>query len=205
MEDLIAIRQKVAGMAELAFSMLKATFDGFIKHDLDILSGVLRDEERLNDLERTLTISLVSLSKEKISAEDKKNIMLLADIIGDLEEVGDYIKDMIERIEIKIQEKLLFSDEALKEYKHLYSITEVSLQDIVNSLTMNDSNFAKRALCDGEHVDNLVEKYRQAHTQRLIDGVCAPRACNMFLNLLDFTAQIFHHTKGIAKNILELQ
>lgn len=204
MEDLINIRKEINQMAELALSMLKATFAGFIEHDLDTLSKVLKDEQKLNGMETTLTFSLVELSKTKIATVDKKKIVSFTNIIADLEEVGDYIKDMIERIEIKIQERLLFSDEALDEYKHLYTVVETALSDAVNSLKNNDKNFAKQILCDEEHVDNLVQKYRDAHAQRLISGVCDPRACNMFLNLLDFTAQVFHHTKVIAKNILEL-
>lgn len=204
MEDLITIREKINQMAELALSMLKDTFDGFIKHDSDILAGVLKDEERLNDMERSLTSSLVVISKGKDT--DKKNIMLLSNIVEDLEEIGDYIKDMIERIEIKIEEKLLFSDDAVDEYRHLYNVVETELADIQKALRMNDKNFARRVLSGAEsHVDNLVQKYREAHTQRLVAGICLPRACNMFLNLLDFTAQISHHTKAIAKNISELK
>lgn len=204
MEDLATIREKINQMAGLTLSMLKATFDGFIKHDLDILAGVLKDEEKLNHMERTITLSLIDIAKNK-SAAEKKNIALFSNIVADLEEIGDYVKDMIERIEIKIQERLLFTEEALSEYKHLYSVVETALADAVNSLKMKDKNFAKRVLCDGEHVDILVGKYRQTHTYRLISGICDPRAGNMFLNLLDFTAQISHHTKAIAKNISELK
>jgi phosphate:Na+ symporter len=204
MEDLTALKEEINKMATLALSMLKNTFDGFMKHDSEILAGVLKDEERLNDTERNLTSSLVAISKGKDA--DKKNIMLLSNIVEDLEEIGDYIKDMIERIEIKIEEKLLFSDDAVDEYKHLYNVVETELSDVEKALRMNDKNFARRVLCSVEnHVDNLVQKYRETHTQRLVAGICLPRACNMFLNLLDFTAQISHHTKAIAKNILELK
>jgi Na+/phosphate symporter len=60
-------------------------------------------------------------------------------------------------------------------------------------------------LGDKEHVDRLLSKYRNTHTERLIAGICDPRAGNMFLNLLDFTAQIFHHTKAVANNLLDLK
>jgi len=205
MEDLFNIRKKINEMALLALFMLENTFDGFIKHDLDILAGVLKEEQRLNDMERTITLSLIDVSKSKATPVDKKNIVLLANIVADLEEIGDYVKDMVERIEIKIQEELLFSEEALDEYKHLYSVVQTALSDVEKSLKLNDNNFSKRVLCDEEHVDKLVEKYRNAHAQRLLSEICDPRAGNMFLNLLDFTAQIFHHTKAIAKNILELE
>jgi len=205
MKSLANIRSQIKEMSRLTLSMLKNTYDGFIKHDLDMLSGVLKDEDRLNEMERSLTLSLVEISKEKLAAEDKKNIILLTNIVADLEQIGDYIKDMIERIEIKIEEKLLFSDEALEEYKHLYDVVETELADVDKSLRMGDRNYAQRVLCDGQHADVLVEKYRQAHAKRLMAGICDPRTGNMFLNLLDFTAQISRHTKSIVRNILALK
>lgn len=205
MADLVSIREKINIMAELALSMLKRTFEGFMKHDLDLLGEVLKDEQDLNDMEKTITLSLIDAAKVKITETDKKNIVLFEGIIGDLEQIGDYIKDMIERIEIKIQEKLLFSEDALGEYRHLYSVVETALSDTVNSLKMNDRNFAKRILGDKGHVDGLVEKYSESHAQRLMSGACDPRAGNMFLNLLDFTGQVFHHTEAVANNILKLK
>ena len=205
MDDIILIRKKINKMAELALSMLVDTFDGFMQHDLDILNEVLKRENKLNEIERSLSFSLVGVSKEKSKAVDKRYISLLAEIIADLEGIGDYVKDMIERIEIKIQEKLFFSEDALSEYRHLYNVVKVALSDVVKSLKMDDKNFAKRILGDEEHVNRLLLKYRDTHTKRLIAGVCDPRSGNMFLNLLDFTVQIFNHTKTIANNILDLK
>ena len=205
MENLVSIREKINEMAKLALSMLKATFDGFMQHDLDILANVLKDEQRLNDMEKAITLSLIDISKNKITDSDKNNITHLAKIVEDLEEIGDYIKDMIERIEIKIQEKLFFSEEALAEYRHLYGVVETALYNIVNSFKLNVSSFSQMVLSAKEDTDNLIEKYRDAHTQRLISGICDPRAGNMFLDLIDFMGQIFHHVKSIARNILELK
>ncbi len=205
MDKLVSIREQINQMAELAHSMLVNTFEGFIKHDLDILGGVIQQEHKLNDMERSLSFALVEVSKEKSKAADKRYISLLAEIVADLEEIGDYVKDMIERIEIKIKEKLLFSEEALSEYRHLYDVVQTALSDALKSLKMNDKNFSRRLLGDEQHIERLLTRYRDAHTKRLIAGVCDPRTGNMFLNILDFTTQVFHHTKSIADNILDLQ
>lgn len=204
MEDLTALREEINKMAALTLSMLRNTFDGFMKHDFEILAGVLKDEERLNEMERALTSSLVAISKSKDI--DKTNNILLSNIVGELEEIGDYIKDMIERIEIKIEEKLLFSDDAVEEYEHLYNVVETDLADVEKALRMNDKNFARRVLCITEdQVDNLVRKYREAHAERLMNGICLSRARNMFIDLLDFTGRISQYSKAIAKNISELK
>ena len=204
MDELISIREKINQMAELVLSMLGDTFYGFMKHDLDMLTSVLNDEKKLNDMERSLNVSLVKLSKDKSQTARSRHITIFMEIIADLEQIGDYVKDMIERIEIKIEEKLFFSQEALAEYRHLYNVVQTALSDVVKSLKMDDKNFARRILGDEDHVNRLLTKYRDAHMQRMISGVCDPRAGNMFLNLLDFTAQAFAHTKAIAENILDL-
>ena len=204
MQDLISVRKKITEMAELALAMLKTTFDGFIKHDVEVLAGVLKEEQKLNEMEKAITVSLIEISKGKVTSREKKNLMSLTKMVADLEEIGDYVKDMIERIEIKIEEKLLFSDEALDEYKYLYGVVETALTNIVNALKTDDRNFSNMVLC-GEAVDKLIEKYRNAHTRRLLSGVCDPRSGNMFLNLLDFTGQISHHTKSIARSMLGLK
>lgn len=205
MESLTTVREKINEMAELALSMLVNTFEGFMKHDLDILTNVLRDEDKLNDTERSLSFSLVQVSRDKSKLVDTRYTALLTEIVGDMEEIGDYVKDMIERIEIKIKERLFFSEEALCEYTHLYNVVQTALSDVVKSLKLDDKNFSRRILGDEEHVDRLLVMYRNAHTKRLLSGICDPRASNMFLDLLDFTAQIFRHTKAIANNILDLE
>jgi len=205
MLDLTAIRKDINEMAGLTFSMLRSTYKGFLEHDVDILAKVLKDEDKLNDMEKSINLSLSEKSQGKITASDKKNIMLLTSIVTDLEEIGDYIKDMVERIEIKIEEKLLFTEEALADYKHLYSVVQTALYDTVNSLKMNDKNFASRILCGREHANRLVERYRKNHAQRFVAGKYDPRTANMYLNLLDFTGQVFNHTLSLAKNILRLK
>ena len=205
MDELVSIKEQINQMAELTLSMLVNTFDGFMKHDLEMLTDVLKQEGRLNEMERSISFSLVQASKDTPKTVDTRYISLLAEIVADLEEIGDYIKDMIERIEIKIEEKLFFSDDALSEYRHLYDLVQTALSDVVKSLRLDDRDFAKRILGDGEHVNRLLFRYRDAHTKRLIGGICDPRAGNMFLNLLDFTAQIFQHTKSVADNILDLK
>jgi phosphate:Na+ symporter len=205
MQDLTVIRGKINEMAALVLSMLQSTFTGFMRNDADILDCVLKDKPRLNAMEKEITMSLVEISKVKDTSIDKKNIMLLLQIVADLEQVSDYIKDMIERMEIKIEEKLLFSDDALVEYKHLYNIVETELGDVVEALKINDKSIAKRILGKTkEQADDLVGQYKDNHAKRLVSGICQPRTCNMFLDLLDFTGQVSRHTKAAAKNIADL-
>jgi len=199
------IKTEITGMARLALAMWQATFRAFMEHDLHLLSRVLDDEHTLNDLEKDIISQLAALGPTISSEEEKSNALALADIAGDLELIGDYCKDTLERVQIKIEEKLLFSDDAVKEYVELYRITESALQDIVTALEKDDFSLIQGAVKDKGHIDTLVDEYRARHNQRLFEGRCSPIACNMFLNMLDFAAAVYYHTKKIARNLLKMK
>jgi len=205
MANLNNIKIKISEMAKLTLKMWQITFEAFMEHDLDLLSDVLTDEHKLNDFEKEITTELIALSRTTSNEKEKKNALIYTDVIGDLEMIGDYCKDILERVQIKIEEKLLFSEDAVKEYSNLYHKTEEALRKVVEAIEKDESCFLKEVLKNEGQIDKLVDEYRKTHTQRLIKGICLPLACNMYLNMLDFTGQIFYHTEAIAKNILELR
>ncbi|MFH0790060.1 MAG: PhoU domain-containing protein [Candidatus Omnitrophota bacterium] len=204
MPDLNAIKTKAAEMSAVCLEMWQTAFKCFMEHDLDLLSKALEYEVKLNNLEKEITSDLIELSRYCIEKEEKSKALIYADAAGDLELIGDYCKDILERVQIKIEEKLLFSDEAVEEYKELYDKTENALREIVTALERDDLSLIKEVLKDEEHIDSLVDEYRKKHNQRVIEGVCKPFACNMFINMLDFTAVVYYHAKKIARSLLNI-
>ncbi|MBL7151218.1 MAG: Na/Pi cotransporter family protein [Candidatus Omnitrophica bacterium] len=205
MENLDSIRLKIADMAALAFTMWQAAHRAFLEHDLDLLTRVLTDEQKLNNLEKEITSELVAFGRAVTDKSEKAKTLIFADIVGDLELIGDYCKDILERVQIKIEEKLLFSDEAVKEYEVLYQKTEKALHEVVYALKQDNPDLVGQVLKNQEHIDTLVDEYRLRHNQRMLDGVCSPMACNMFLNILDFTAAVYYHAKKVARNLLKIK
>ncbi|RJO65217.1 MAG: Na/Pi cotransporter family protein [Candidatus Omnitrophota bacterium] len=205
MRQLAEIKKDIAAMAGLALQMWQLTYRSFMDHDLDLLGNVLEKENQLNDLEKRLTQDLVGLARATGKKDEKHAVTVYADVVGDLELIGDYCKDILERVQIKVEEKLLFSDDAVKEYSELYRKTELALKEVGNALVEDNLALIKAVLKNEEHIDSLVDEYRRRHNQRLIDGVCSPLACNMFLNMLDFSAAVYYHTKKIARNLLKVK
>ncbi|TRZ96266.1 hypothetical protein D4R78_01285 [bacterium] len=206
MQDLNSLRIKLTDMSGVALGMLKLTYRAFMEHDLDLLSAALNEETRLNDFNMKLTADLVELGRSpQIQKEEKAKIIVFTDVVGDLELIGDYCKDILERVQIKIEEKLLFSDVAVKEYGELYLKTEKALEEVVLALERDNPYLLKGVLNKQGHIDSLVDEYRKRHNQRLIEGVCSPFACNMFLNMLDFTAAIYYHVQKITRNLANIK
>jgi len=205
MQEISSIKKKITEMSVLALKMWRMTHKTFMEHDADLIAGILEDEHKLNNLEKEITSDLVALGRVSAVETEKANALIYADVVGDLELIGDYCKDILERVQIKIEERLLFSEEAVKEYEDLYRKTEDALKEIVCALERDNLDLVKTVLKKEEHIDSLVDEYRARHNQRLIEGICSPIACNMFLNMLDFTAAVYYHAKKIARNLLKLK
>jgi phosphate:Na+ symporter len=205
MQDLNNIKSQIAEMAEIALDMIEVTHKTFMEHDMDLSAPVLKNEDKLNRLEKELTKNLIDFGNCPGGKKEKFKVTIYVDMIGNLELIGDYCKDILERVQIKIEENLLFSDAAIKDYNDLYKKTLDALKNICAALKKDDVDFAKDVSKDKYRIDNLVEAYRKHHEQRLIKGICSPLAGNMFLNMLDYTAQIFHHTKAIADKMIKLK
>lgn len=205
MADLNSLKVKVAQMSQAALAMWQLTHQAFMEHDLDLFPGIFEKENKLNDMEKELVSGFIELGRQPEMKDKASLIGIYIAIIGDLELIGDYCKDILERVQVKIEERLLFSEDAVKEYNDLYAKTEDALDEVTCALEKGRPNLVKEILKDQGHIDTLVDKYRSNHEQRLISGVCTPLGCNMFLNMLDFTAAVYYHTKKIARNLLKIK
>ncbi len=204
MADLNSIKEKINRMSRSASAMWQLTYDAFIEHDVELISKALEEENKLNALEEEINKEIIGLGGASFSPDEKSRVIVYANIAGDFELIGDYCKDILERIQIKIEEKLLFSEPAVEEYKELYNKTKSSLEEVVFVLEKDNPALIKEVLRNEEHIDSLVDKYRHNHNQRMLAGNCTPMSCNMFLNMLDFTAAVYYHIKKISKNILKI-
>jgi phosphate:Na+ symporter len=205
MGDLAGIKKKITDMAQTVLNMWQETFRAFMEHNIDLIAEILKKEEKLNRWEEEITADIVTYSRGLSDKKEELKALIYVEVVEDLELIGDYCKDILERVQIKIEEKLLFTEDAVKEYDELYHKTENALNEIVGAFKNDDIGLIKVILKKQEHIDALVDQYRARHNQRMINGVCSPMACNMFLNMLDFTAAVYYHAKKIARNLLKIK
>ena len=205
MQSLDDVKAKIARMSHLVLKMWETAYGAFVEHDLELISDVLDDEEKVNDMEKDITLALIEIGRASHEKKEKLAVSIYSEVIGDLELIGDYCKDILERVQIKIEEKLLFSIEAVKEYQELYRISEGALKEVVDALHKDDYAPLEKLLKTIRDADSLTEEYRKKHIERLLDGTCNPRAGNMFLNMLDFGASIYKHVMKIAADLYKLK
>ncbi|MBL7084635.1 MAG: Na/Pi cotransporter family protein [Candidatus Omnitrophica bacterium] len=194
-EKIIANLKKMTGILS---EMINLVYQGFMENDTHYLNSALNKERIMDDLEKEITASVVHDSKT-LDEKGQKDFLLLAQVAENLERMGDELRYLMERIEIKIAENLLFSDIGVEQYKEVFEKMRKSVSPTIKFLNENKDELLERILNNGDDIKETVEKYRVEHLKRLTRGICEPRAANMYFDMLDFTGNIARHCTAIAR------
>ena len=194
-----AMRESVIVMADKTYEMLGLIEKGFMEHKAEFLNSAMSQERQLNETEKTLTNRVLELSKTAKTDQDRKGLVMWEQVIETLERMGDEAANLIERIEIKNAEHLLFSDMGVAQFNETYCLMKKSVDMMRIFLKGKSEELKERIIDNGFSVKALVERYRQEHTERLVNGICTPIAANMYFDMLDFTGNLARHASSIVK------
>jgi phosphate:Na+ symporter len=197
--DIKDIRTKTILMSDKVNEMLELIEKGFMENKAIPLSKAMRVEDEINDLEKFLTRNILDISRTSSSEADRSELASLQQTVEFLERMGDEAASLIERIEIKVAEKLLFSDAGVAQYNETYHAMQKSVSMMREFLVKKDISLRERIIDNGFHVKELVERYRKEHTDRLLKGMCTPMGANMYFDMLDFTGNLARHSSTITK------
>ena len=195
--DINEIRNSAAKMADTVSEILDLVSKGFMEHKKEFLTNAIKKEQELNDQEKVLTQDILSLSKQTKS--NLEELSSLTQMVETLERMGDEAANLIERIEIKITENLLFSEEGVEQFNETYTAMQQSVDMMREFLKSKNPETKKKVVDNGFHVKFLVERYRKEHADRLVKGLCTPMGANMYFDMLDFTGNLARHASNIVK------
>ena len=195
--DINEIKNNIIKMAGMVSEILDLVEKGFMEHKMEFLNAALNKEQVINGEEKALTQNILDLSRQ--AKGNLEELSALAQAVEMLERMGDEAAGLIERIEIKITEKLLFSEEGVTQFNETYKAMQGSIDMMKKFLLNKQPDLKKKILDNGFHVKFLVEHYRKEHADRLVKGVCTPMGANMYFDMLDFTGNIARHASNVAK------
>jgi len=190
------IRANAFGMADTVNDILGLIEKGFMENKDSYLSDAMTKEQTLNESERSLTKSILDLSK---NSGDRKELSILAQAVETFERMGDEASGLIERMEVKVAEKLMFDDTSVKQFMETYGVMKKSVEMMRDFLKYHDSAIKQRVIDNGFKAKELVERYRKEHADRLVQGLSTPLGANMYFDMLDFTGNLARHSSNVTK------
>lgn len=193
LREIVLLRQETIEMLKRVQVMFRTSFDALMKNNIDILKQVLSDERKINETYNNLTTLAIEISKKRLSAKIKKVVIDLVNIISAIERMGDLCISLVERIEYKISERLLFSEAAVQEYKELCDNIDKILSNTIEAINNNDKKLAKETIKNKSQLYVLINRSRANHIDRSAKGICDEWAKIRYLDMLDFIKEIVDH------------
>jgi phosphate:Na+ symporter len=194
----VDIDKEILKMFDLAQEMFVFTWEGFKKLDEERLREAQKIGEELHEKEKVLTHSIMTRYSR---GENLRDEITIGHIPSHLERVGDNIELLLRCGASIIQEGVCFSDRAINEINTLFDKAIEILQSASDALKTNDKEKLLAVGEQGRKLQEIIREYSLSHYDRLIEGVCMPKASSLYLAILDYLSGIEKHIRNIAERM----
>jgi phosphate:Na+ symporter len=195
-------RSETRRMAQTAKLMLDDTLKFLQDNDLKRIPGLDKKEELTDVLQKEITDFLVALSQKSITQETSREVASMMNMVNDLERIGDHCENLWTLSQRKLDQKITFSDVAMKEISEISDLTSSFLATIITALEDKDTGVYDEADRLEQAIDDLEEKLRNNHVKRLNTGECTVNSGLIFIDMLHNFEKIGDHTFNFAKAVV---
>ena len=196
------VGEKMIRVCQSLIKMLELSFQGFRKHSEEALKEVekVKDEIRKNSSELAHFLILKSSPYEK-GKEWAKPYLSMA---SSFDRMTFNIEGIVDRLKSKVQERILFSDRAVKEINDVFQEAMDLLESLPNLILTQDKLLAQHIGEQVRSVFKIANGYSEGHEERLIQGVCTPKSSPIYLGILESLKGIIVHTLEVSGKIVSV-
>jgi Na+/phosphate symporter len=177
------VRQEIQRMCQMALEMLGSIREAFRRQDLQPLGPAERLGREIHRMEKALI------------ARDPLFVAM------HLERIGDNAELLCRAVRTMVQDGIPFSERAMREIDTLLDKVMELLECVRDVLPTGNRVLIRHVLAEGRRLEELAHAYGLEHQQRLIEGVCMPRASSLYLALLDDLRGVEWHTRKMAEKL----
>ena len=195
-------RKETGRMLSLASQSVSTAVKGFLENDKRALRPVSSLEQVVDNLQSEITQYLVELSEREIPEEESQELPVLIHNVNDIERIGDHSENIMELAEQKIEEKLPFTDEAMRELNLIWDEINRMMIEAEIALRGNGIKAAENVLKREGKINQLQEDLKERHVKRLSEGKCNLKSGMIFMDFVDNLEKIGDHLTNIAQGAI---
>ena len=204
----LAVDQSRGAIAEMADRSKKAIhsaaglLDGYTQETFD---QVARLEASVDKYEDGLGTYLVKLTGRDLSSRQNKDVSLFLHTLSDFERISDHALNVAESAKEIKDKKLTFSEGAREEMTVIRDAVLEIVDLAVGAFLDGDVESAKKVEPLEELIDELCDKSKLRHIERLQTGECTIVPGFVLNDLLTDFERVSDHCSNIAAAMIELE
>jgi hypothetical protein len=180
-------------MFQDALAMLTLTRASFLEPDdsvLDMASALGRSvHKQENDLTEGLLIGPPETAPLRF-------------IPSHLERIGDALEGVVRALRDREDEAAEFTERGIREVRELFD-RALGLLECARDLTRTGNPvLARHVELESMRFQEVASEFARAHEERLVEGLCQPRASSAYLGILDNLREVTRHCRQIAHRVV---
>ncbi len=196
--SLAEVRQELVRMGGIARDSFMQVTQIPLTRDLRQMEQWKEPEKALNSLQRQIIQYLVQVSQNPISDDESNEISLLMRVTNNLERMGDSVENLAHLNEQLLDQKLEFTENAREEYKQITELVAEFMQRTLAAMARQGELPLAEAKHYEDTIDEMRDRMREDHVNRLRNGQCTLDAGLIFVNMLTNYERIGDYLYNIA-------
>jgi Na+/phosphate symporter len=181
--------QRFYGTFEAIIPILQDVYKGFFRNNPALLKECLARFEKMHTAILPFVEKVIA-EKEKDPVEKRYVNLVLA-----FQPIALAIDHLINKMLVKVESDVIFSEKASKDIKSLLEIAYGQCRDAKDYVLTKNPHLKDNVIASKEKLTELVSEYNNVHQNRLITGVCMPKASYLYI---DFTDSLKRISRGLA-------
>lgn len=191
-EGLLVMISKLYEMTDLLYKIL-------IMPDKDKIVQCATVATELHEEEKALTHALVC--SPMTTGDVLKAVLLFP---AKLERSGDLLESVLNVAKIKEQQGIPFSDKAHKELEILFNSLREVISEFRDLLSTLDPAVMENLLPKFGRIAQMTLDFALTHEDRLIEGLCAPKASSLYMDILDSVRSVNRNLREMTQSLKDI-
>lgn len=191
------IRAEINRMLELINQNYKEAMALLYKFDEDIYDEIFHREQVINYLNKEISAFIIDSLGLSMNEETSSHFASYLRISRDMERIGDHSKNIADVAKLKHEEKMIFTDDAVKELDGLNNIILKMFDAIIGDI--DSVGIVKQMRDSNEEIQKDVNIFRNNHMLRMRDKSCDPESGLIFEKTLTAMERISSYISNAAK------
>lgn len=192
--------KEVDRMGQLAKETLGMAMDALITQDNSKVDQIYDNENTINFLNRGIAEYLVKINGLDLEDYDRQALGSMYHVISDMERIGDHSENLCELAQTLKKSKQKFSPWAVEQATEMRNRVEAMLDEALQMFASRETQPQMAADINRreEIIDDVTQKLKDLHIERLNQGKCSVVAGTVFMDMLTNLERIADHCTNIA-------
>jgi Na+/phosphate symporter len=173
------LTNRFCNLFDQTLPILTDIYKGFAGQKLNLLK---ESRSKFREIWKNRLPAVEKLIEDKDKNEVEKKFVSL---LPHLQRVALAIDSLVDKMEAKVETHALFSQKALDEIKQLMVVVGMEFANVKDYLVTKSPVLKEQMRMDMEKMRKMIDDYEMVHQNRLITGVCVPKASFLYIDMTD--------------------